>query len=41
MHLRDTAIGLNALLVILCVLFDAHQTFSGCAAVASSECFAT
>ncbi len=41
MNLIDTAIELNALLVMLFVLFDAHQHFSGCAAVASSECFAT
>ena len=39
MNLIDTAIGLNALLVMLYVLFDAHQNFSGCPAVASNECF--
>ena len=39
MNLIDTAIGLNALLVMLYVLFDAHQNFSGCADGMSSEFF--
>ena len=40
MNLIDTAIGLNALLVMLYVLFDAHQNFSGSPVVASTECVA-